>query len=104
MKMASKLFRMKYAKEIRDFVMGLPFENLVESQTGDYVYVGNGTIKTGMSEFPVTVRIVRTVEGGMEVNVKSTKAGLNVQMPFNTKEDRCRARESGSKISYACLN
>lgn len=87
--------------DIRQFIESLPIEGLVETQVGDFVYAGDGTVSTGMRKFPMKVRIVKSKN---DLSVLLSASAMKVRIPFNTKEDREKAIDLFEEATRKLLN
>ena len=100
-KMISKLYRLKLADELREFIETLPVSDLIETQTGNFVYSGIGTVSTGVNKFPICLRI-RKQKSEMLMRVDSRF--IKFEVPFNDEEERRIASEYFVEAVQKCLN
>lgn len=102
-KVVSKLHRLELTDDLRKMLMRLPVRGLVETQIGNHIYLADGELMVGSRYFPVRIRVWKNREG-LQAQVKAPKAALDVQLPFEIKEDRemfpVKVREAAEK----CLN
>jgi len=102
-KLVAKLYRMKMMSEVRAFVESLPLDELVEKQMDGCIYAGEGWMNTGSRKFSTQLRIIKE-NRGVVVQVRSPKAGVSADIPFNTEEERERALEAFSRLLPKYLN
>lgn len=91
------------SKELQALIRSLPVRGIQEVTSGSLVYSGVGMVSTGVVAYPVQVRVAIS-EGGMQASVTSEQAGLDVQGPFGSPEEReafsrAAAETLSSKIS-----
>ena len=102
-KMVSKLHRLELTDDLRKMLMGLPVRKLVETQVGNHVYLADGEIMVGSRYFPVRIR-VWTDGDGLRARVKALRAGLDVELPFETEGDRKAFPAAVQEAAEKCLN
>lgn len=83
----SKYHRIRMTDELRAMLKEIPVQNVTEEPKGDHVYLGFGKIVLGAQGHPAMIR-VGAGPHGMDLTVLSPEAGVTVQCPFETKEDR----------------
>jgi hypothetical protein len=101
-KVVSKFHRLELTDDLRKMLMQLPVRKLVETQVGNHVYLADGEIMVGSRYFPVRIRVWKDDE--LRARVKSLKAGLDVESPFETQEDREAFPVLVRKAAEKCLN
>jgi hypothetical protein len=79
-KIVSKYYRIKMSDEIRHFLKQLPIRNMVESQVGNHIYMGNGELQIG-SEYVKMCLKIRLVQKKPVVSI-STINGMNMTCHF----------------------
>lgn len=102
-KIVAKMCRMGMLSDVRDFVGSLPFK-IIEEQIDHCVYAGVGEVDTGMKKFPTSVQILKKEDGDMAVFINSKKAGVRVEIPFNTEEERQQARVFAKSVLKKFVN
>lgn len=102
-KLVSKYYRLKMSDALRQMVFGIPVSDLVETQVGDHIYLGQGVVKTGVLGHPAAVR-VWVGEDGIRARVKSDPAGLLVDMPFGTENEQRQFMDSVREAVKKLLN
>lgn len=101
-KIVAKMYRMGMLSDVREFVEKLPFK-IVEEQVDHCVYAGAGEISTGIQKFQTLVRILKK-DSGLVVIVSSKEAGVNEEIPFDTKSQREAANDSVNLVLKKFLN
>jgi hypothetical protein len=102
-KMVSKLYRLELTDDLRRVLMRLPVRKLVETQVGNHVYMANGEIMVGPRYYPVRIR-VWTDGSELMASVTAPRAGLEVELPFGTPEDRKAFPDAVHVAANNCLN
>lgn len=102
-KVVSKLHRLELTDDLRKMLMRLPVKGLVETQVGNHVYLADGELMIGSRYFPVRIR-VWTDGDELKARVKAPKAGLDVQLTYETEEDREAFPAAVRKAAEKCLN
>ena len=102
-KMVSKLCRLRLSGELSEMIRGLPVQGLRETQVGNHIYMGNGTIRVGSQEYPVRIRV--WIDGGsMRAAVRARRAGLEVDEVLDGPEDILALPETVRTAVERCLN
>lgn len=90
--------------ELSKLLRSLPVISVVESQVGNHVYLGHGKIRTGMIEYPATIRIFLTEDGKLVASVKSDRAKIDIEQFFTTEEEREQFPKVVEQAIQASLN
>lgn len=99
----AKLYRMKMMSDVKEFVESLPMDKLVEKQMDNFIYAGEGWVDTGSCKYQTQLRIVKE-SNSIVVQVRSPRAGVSADIPFNTEEERRCAADAFSQLVPKYLN
>jgi len=99
----SKFYRLKMSKELRDLLRSLPFQIEEEVRGMDHVYLGRGTLRLSGGRHPAEAS-VRLRNGGLIASVSVPEAGIQVEGPFETPEDRSSFPEEVRRAVVAAMD
>jgi len=101
-KVVSKYHRLRLTDDIRKLVLGLPVVNLRETQVGNHVYMADGEICIGLQKRSVRIRIAHR-DGRLSLIIRSAD-GLDLELPYDTSEQRDQAPVDAKEKMQAMLN
>jgi len=102
-KVVSKFYRLKMSGELRTMIESLPVRGLVEIIKGNHVYLGNGTLLIGAREHPTRI-LIQEDNGSINFEIEAPTAGLLIQCPFNSEEERAKIPDKVTKAIQLCAN
>lgn len=97
LKILSKIKRMRDSETIKEIILSLPFAELEESQTGNFVYSGSGRIRINSRLYQASLHISLAKKTSM-VRVIVPRAGIWMECGFDVEEVR---REFNTAVKKA---